>query len=125
MNDQLFKTAMGTAQKKEKRPPYPSDMSENGWKKFKQAMPVVTSASKQGGRPRVAIKEVINAIFYVVKTGGSWRSLPHGFPCWQTVYGYFNCWSKDGTWEAINCFLVKKIRLKAGRNARATGLTEY
>ncbi len=56
---------------KEKRPRYPSDMSQNGWKKFKQAMPVVKSASKQGGRPAVAIKEVINAIFYVVKTGCS------------------------------------------------------
>src|SRR5215207_9241579 len=106
---------MSTAQKKAKRPPYPSDMSANGWKKFKQGMPVANSASKQGGRPVVAIKEVLNAIFYVVKTGCSWRSLPHDFPCWQTVYGYFNRWSQDGTWESVNSFLVKKARTKAGR----------
>jgi len=79
---------VSTEQKKQKRKQYPSDMSENGWKKFKQAMPIVKSASKSGGRPAADIREVINAILYVVKTGGSWRSLPHDFPCWQTVYGY-------------------------------------
>jgi putative transposase len=107
-------------QKKQRRRRYPSDMSQNGWQKFKQAMPVVKTASKSGGRPAVAVKEVINAILYVVKTGCSWRSLPHDFPCWQTVYGYFNRWSQDGSWEAINGFLVKKVRLKAGRHAHAT-----
>ena len=111
---------MSTEQKKQKRKQYPSDISENGWRKLKQALPLVQSASKSSGRPAVAVKEVINAIFYIVKTGGSWRSLPHDFPCWQTVYGYFNRWSKDGNWEDINCFLVKKIRLQAGRHARAT-----
>lgn len=111
---------MSTHQKKAKRKRYPSDMSKNGWKKFKPALPVVKSTSKSGGRPAVAIKEVLNAIFYVVKTGCSWRSLPHDFPCWQTVYGYFNGWSKDGTWESINSFLVKKMRTQAGRKAHAT-----
>ncbi len=53
---------MNPAQKKQKRKRYPSEMSENGWKKFKQAMPVVKTASKSGGRPAVDIKEVINAI---------------------------------------------------------------
>ena len=95
-------------------------MSKNGWEKFKPALPVVKSASKKGGRPAVAPKEVLHAIFYVVKTGCSWRSLPHDFPCWQTVYGYFNGWSKDGSWESINRFLVKKVRTQAGRNARPT-----
>ena len=115
-----IKTSVSTHQKKEKRKKYPSDISQNGWKKLKQAMPVVKTASKTGGRPPAAIKEVLNAIFYVVKTGCSWRSLPHDFPCWQTVYGYFNGWSKDGTWEAINCFLVQKVRLKAGRKTHPT-----
>jgi putative transposase len=60
---------------------------------------------------------VINAIFYVVKTGCSWRSMPHDLPCWQTVYGYFNRWSKDGTWESIHCFFTKKLRRQVGRKA--------
>jgi putative transposase len=111
---------VSTPQKKAKRKRYPSDISKNGWANFKQSLPVIKSASKQGGRPAAAIKEVINGIFYVVKTGCSWRSLPHDFPCWQTVYGYFNQWSKDGTWESINSFLVRKVRVKAGRKAHPT-----
>jgi putative transposase len=111
---------MSTQQKKGKRKRYPSDMSQNGWKRFKLALVEVKSAGKQGGRPAVAMQEVLNAIFYVVKTGCSWRSLPHDFPCWQTVYGYFNQWSKDGTWESINSYLVQKVRKQAGRNACAS-----
>lgn len=83
-------------------------------------MPIVQSGSKHGGRPAADIREVMDAILYVVKTGCSWRSLPHDFPCWQTVYGYFNRWSKDGSWEAIHCFLAKEVRTRAGRQARPT-----
>jgi len=54
---------VSTHQKKQKRKGYPSDMSENGWKKFKQALPVVEAASKSGGRPVVDVREVINAIW--------------------------------------------------------------
>jgi len=95
-------------------------VSRNGWQRLKQALPVVKTAGKQGGRPPADLKEVLNAIFYVVKTGCSWRSLPHDFPCWQTVYGYFNQWSKDGSWESINASLVKEARAKSGRQAHPT-----
>jgi len=54
---------VSTYQNKQKRKSYPSDMSQNGWKKLKQAIPVVKSASKSGGRPAADLKEVINAIF--------------------------------------------------------------
>lgn len=95
-------------------------MSQNGWQQLKRVLPVVNPGSKSCGRPQANLREVINAILYVVKTGCSWRSLPHDFPCWQTVYGYFNTWSKDGSWEAINCCLVGKVRAKAGRKASPT-----
>lgn len=99
-----------------KRKKYPSDISKNGWVTLKAHLPYSKSTSYRGGRPSVELKEVINAIFYVLKTGCSWRSLPHDFPHWNTVYGYFNRWSKDGTWEFIHNWLVKKIRTKAGRH---------
>ena len=83
-------------------------------------MPVVKTAGKAGGRPPAHMREAVNAIFYVVKTGCGWRSLPHDLPCWQTVYGYFNRWGRDGSCEAINGFLVKKTRIKAGRKALPT-----
>ena len=109
---------MSTQRSNNKRKAYPSDISKNGWKKLRKLLPVPETKTGQGGRPRVDLKEVINAIFYVVKTGGSWRSLPHDFPCWSTVYGYFNRWSKDGTWQWIHSQFVKKVRQKMKRNKR-------
>lgn len=108
---------MSTDQNKVKRGKYPSDMSKNGWEKIKKLLPESKSNTIQGGRPASELKEIINAIFYVVKTGCSWRSLPHDFPCWSTVYGYFNSWSKDGTWQWIHSWFVKKVRLLMGRKA--------
>jgi putative transposase len=109
---------MSTYQKNVKRKRYPSDMSKNGWGKLKKQLPVKKEESSKGGRPTAVLKEVINAIFYVVKTGCSWRSIPHDFPCcWETVYGYFSRWSKDGTWEYIHSFFTKKLRRQVGRKA--------
>lgn len=108
---------MSTQQTNQKRAKYPSDISKNGWEHLKKLLPEPKSNTIQGGRPATELKEVINAIFYVVKTGCSWRSLPHDFPCWSTVYGYFNRWSKDGTWQWIHSCFVKKIRVQMGRKA--------
>jgi len=60
---------MSTIQKKDKRKGYPSDISKNGWKKLRKLLPVHPTETNRGGRPRVELKEVINAIFYIVKTG--------------------------------------------------------
>lgn len=103
-------------QSKGKRKSYPSDMSKNGWKTLKKVLPVSKSNKTVGGRPSENLQEIINAIFYVKKTGCSWRSIPHDLPNWSTVYGYFRRWSLDGTWELIHNHLVKKIRIKAGRS---------
>jgi putative transposase len=108
---------MSTDQNKVKRGKYPSDVSKNGWEKLKKLLPESKSNAMVGGRPSSELKEVINGIFYVVKTGCSWRSLPHDLPCWQTVYGYFNGWSKDGLWQWIHSWFVKKVRLQMGRKA--------
>jgi len=109
-------TKMSTEQKKIKRARYPSDISKNGWQRLKKLLPMPKSTYTQGGREPADLREVINGIFYVVKTGCSWRSLPHDLPKWQTVYGYFNRWSKDGTWQWIHTQFVKKARQKIGRN---------
>jgi putative transposase len=53
---------------------------------------------------------------YVVDNGIKWRALPHDFPAWQTVYGYFRRWSQNGVWEQINPTLGKQVRIEAGRN---------
>jgi putative transposase len=86
---------MSTQQTSIKRKKYPSDISKNGWLNLKKELPKPKNDSSKGGRPNIDLKEIINGIFYVVKTGCSWRSLPHDLPDWSTVYGYFNRWSKD------------------------------
>ena len=101
---------MSMVQTSVKRKPYPSDISKNGWKNLKKELPQPKNNTNKGGRPSIDLKEIINAIFYVVKEGCSWRAMPHDFPEWETVYGYFNRWSKDGTWEMIHVQFVKKVR---------------
>lgn len=107
---------MSTTSISTKRRKYPSDISKNGWITLKPHLPYSKSNSYRGGRPPVDLKEIINGIFYVLKTGCSWRSLPNDFPNYNTVYGYDSRWGKDGIWEFIHNWLVKKIRTKAGRH---------
>lgn len=96
-----------------KRLAYPSDINNKGWKSLRPLLPKSKTRKDKGGRPPVDLREIINGIFYVVKTGCTWRSLPHDLPKWQTCYGYFRRWSKDGTWLKINIYFVRKVRKKA------------
>jgi putative transposase len=69
------------------------------------------------GRPRLhAWREVLNAIFYVVKNGCHWRALPHDFPPWKSIYHYFRLWRINGKWERLNKALREELREKQGRN---------
>lgn len=95
-----------------RRQRYTSDLTR---KQFTRLAPLLP-AGKAGGRPRTTdLYEVMCAIFYVLQNGCAWRNLPHDFPAWQTVYGYFRQFQADGTWEAVNRFLLRRTRLKAGK----------
>ena len=95
------------------RKAYPTDLTDDEWRVLE---PLISSA-KPGGRPRsVDVREVMNAIRYVLRSGGAWRLLPHEFPAWQTVYAYFRRWQADGTWERIAGALRRDLRVKLGRN---------
>lgn len=63
------------------------------------------------------MREVVNAIFYVVKTGCQWGMLPHDFPPKGTVYHYFNTWRKQGVWEQMNRVLRERMRQQLGRES--------
>jgi putative transposase len=96
------------------RKAYPSDLADTEWLILEPLIP----PEKPGGRRReVNIREVLNAIFYLLRSGCSWRMLPHDFPPWQTVYGYFRTWRKDGIWEQVNDALRESVREQAGREA--------
>ena len=69
------------------------------------------------GRPRAhAAREVLDAVFYVLKSGCPWRLLPRQFPPWETVYWWFGRWRADGTFERINAALRERLRVSSGRN---------
>jgi len=91
---------------------YPSDLSDQEWAILEPLIP----AAKPGGRPRtVDMREVLNAIFYVDRTGCQWRALPRDFPPWPTVWTYFRTFRHDGTWERIHTALREQVPVKQGR----------
>ena len=91
---------------------YPSDLGDTEWQIIRPLLP----ASKPGGRPRETdLRSVVNAIFYVLRSGCAWRMLPHDFPPYSTVYMYFKQWRVDGTWEKVHDTLRDRIRSQEGR----------
>ena len=91
---------------------FPSDQSDREWEYIKPLIP----AAKPGGRDRTTdLRLVTNAIFYITRTGSQWRYLPREYPPWQTVYGYFRRWRKDGTWQGIHDRLRGDLREQEGR----------
>jgi putative transposase len=96
------------------REPYDSDVTDVEWLLLEPLIP----PEKHGGRHRtIDTREVVNAIFYVLRTGCAWRLLPHDFPAWQTVYGYFRDWRKTGIWEQLNTALREAVREQEEREA--------
>ena len=74
-------------------------------------------APKEHGRPRIhSPREILNAIFYVLRSGCQWRLLPHDFPRWPTVYYYFRQWRMDGIWERVNRAIRERLRVRLKRN---------
>src|SRR5690242_441719 len=96
---------------------YPSDQTDREWEYIKPSVP----APKSGGRARTTdMRLVVNAIFYITRAGCPWRYLPREYPPWQTVYGYFRAWRKDGTWERIHDRLRTLVRQQEGRQSQPT-----
>ena len=62
------------------------------------------------------MREILDAIFYVVRSGCAWRLLPHDFPPWKTVHHYLRTWRKNGTWERIHAALRKRVRVRMERD---------
>ncbi len=92
---------------------YPSDLTDEQWALVEPFIPVFP-----GGRPRAtSMRDVLNAVFYLLKTGCQWRYLPKDFPPKSTVWGYFNEWRHNGNLEDIHEALRQQVRQQAGRAA--------
>ena len=96
---------------------YTSDLIDNEWNLIAYCFP---KPSKRGRRRQHTYRELLNAIFYLTRTGCQWRNLPVHFARWRTVYHYFRRWKKDGLWEAIHTHLREFVRLVEGRKRQAS-----
>jgi putative transposase len=91
---------------------YSTDLTDQEWQILEPLLP----AEKTGGRHRLyEMREIINALRYLLRTGCAWRLLPHDFPHWRAVYEYFRIWKQDGTWLKIHDFLHAELRAKMKR----------
>ncbi len=96
---------------------YPSDLTDGEWALVE---PFIRPA-KRGGRPRtVIVREVLNAVFYVLWTGCQWKALPKDLPPRSTVWEYLDLWEWDGTLSRIHHALYVEAREQAGREASPT-----
>ena len=93
---------------------YPSDVSDREWSIIEPLLP----KSKSRGRKRdTDLREVVNAIFYLLEEGCQWRALPHDFPHWSTVRTYFDKWNRSRMWYQINRLLREELRQQEGRES--------
>ena len=96
---------------------YTSDLADAEWNLIYYCFP---KPSKKG-RPREhRFRELLNAIFYLVKTACQWRNLPTHFAPWGTVYHYFRLWKRNGLWAQIHTHLREHLRRVEGRNQHAS-----
>jgi len=104
------------------RKPYRSDLSDARWALI-EPMLVEWRAGRVGlgiSRPRHDLREIVNAILYVNRTGVQWEYLPHDFPPPKTVYDYFSKWEKEGVTERIHDVLRGRVREEVGRDPEPT-----
>jgi transposase len=99
-----------------RRRAYPSDASDAEWAILQPLLPVPACRTRRGGRPETHDRrDIVDAIRYVVDNGIKWRALPHEYPPWQTVYGFFQRWARAGVVAALRDQLRERIRRRMGR----------
>ncbi|MFB7949106.1 transposase [Kitasatospora phosalacinea] len=96
---------------------YPSDLADDQWALVEPLLPPARVGPKGGRREEHPRRRIVDAIFYVVRSGRAWRQLPKDFPPWPTVYRYFTWWHDDGTVERIHDALRGWVREADGRGA--------
>lgn len=91
---------------------YSTDLSDAEWAVLEPHLP----QPQARGRPRLhSVREILNAIFYLLRSGCAWRLLPRDLPPWKTVYHYFRLWRLTGLWERLNATLRQRLRVQIGR----------
>jgi len=86
------------------------ELTDEQWASLKDLLPTPSAR----GRPRSDLREVLNAIFWLLRTGAPWRDLPERYGPWQTVYEWFNRWRRDGTWDRM----LQALQIRLDRQGR-------
>ncbi|MFG3718261.1 IS5 family transposase [Streptomyces massasporeus] len=94
---------------------FPSDLADDQWVLVEPLLPPARVGPKGGRREKHPRRRIVDAIFYVVRTGCSWRQLPKNFPAWPTAFWYFTRWHDDRTVERVHDALRGKVREADGR----------
>lgn len=99
-----------------RRQRYSTDLSDKQWQRLQAVWPKAPNG--RSGRPRkYPLREVVNTIFYQLRTGCAWRLLPHDLVPWNVAWEHFWRWRDDGTWQLIHDALHEQVRLQEGRQA--------
>lgn len=94
------------------RKPYPTDVTDDQWRLIEHLLP----QPRRGGRPRTtSMRDVLDGVLYLVRTGCQWRCLPREFGPWPTVHHYYRLMRRDGTWQLIHDRLRERVRRRVGR----------
>ena len=91
-------------------------LTDPQWKVIKEKLPVQR-------KRKYDLRDIVNAIFWILRTGSQWRNLPDQFPKWQSVYYYFSKWKKDGTLVGLNSSLNMMLREQEGREATPSAVS--
>lgn len=106
---------MAAIERKAKR--YPSDLTDEEWSRI---APLLPGPARRGRKPGVDLREILNAIRYMTRSGGGWRMLPRDFPPWQTVYWWFRRFVRLMLFRTIHDIALMIDRERAGRDAHPT-----
>ena len=99
-----------------KRKQYTTDLTEGEWLIMQAWFAKLASQPKRGRKQSHDLREIVNAVRYVLRNGCSWRDLPGDFPAWQSVYYHHRKWCRDKLWQKVNKHLRRSLRKQLGRN---------
>lgn len=91
---------------------YASDLTDDEWAVIE---PLIPGDCLIGRPPRYAKRRVLDAIFYLVRTGIAWRMMPNDLPPWRICYHYFSKWKREGVWQKLHDRLRDFVRYRSGK----------
>jgi putative transposase len=94
---------------------YPTDLTDEQWAIMEPFLPGAKTEGRTGRPRQYRYREIVNGIFYVLRTGCTWDMMPHDLPPWGTCHHYFSQWRRDGTWQRLHDALREKVRVASGR----------